>query len=115
MAKTTSRGKGLAKAKGKRETSKESIPDGSGSETEQALRRRILDETRQDPVDAVEAGGSGVGRQDEDVDAVDDDDNVDDDDGDTETAEEEAVRKKREEAAKKKEAAAKKKAVEKKA
>ena len=79
------------------------------------MRRRILDETRQDPVDAVEAGGSGVGRQDEDVDAVDDDDNVDDDGEDTETAVEEVAKKKREEAAKKKEAAAKKKAVEKKA
>ena len=85
MTKTTAKGKGPGRPKGKRETSRESIPDGSGSETEQALRQRILDETRHDPVEAGEAGGSSVGRIGEDVDA--EDDNVDDDGGDTETAE----------------------------
>ena len=65
MAKTTTRGKGPGKVKGKRDTSKESNHDGSGSDTEEALRQRILDETRQDAVDTAEAGGSGVGRQDE--------------------------------------------------
>ena len=115
MAKTTSRGKGPKKAKGKRDASKESDQDDSGSDTEQALRQAILDATRQDPVDVAEAGGSGVGGQNEDADVGNDDDNVDDDGGGTETAEEEAARKKREEAVRKKEAAAKKKAAEKKA
>ena len=86
------KGKGLKKAK----NAKESVDDVSGSDTETALRQAILDNTRQDPVDA-EAGGSGVNGQSEDVNDGEDDVIADDDDDVTETAEEEAARKKREE------------------
>ena len=67
MAKTTSKGKGPGRPKGRRETSKESGQDGSESDTAEILRQRILDETRQDAVDTAEAGGSGVGEADAEV------------------------------------------------
>ena len=62
MAKTTSKGKGPRRPKGRRETLRESDQDRSGSDTAEMLRQRILEETRQDAVDTAEAGGSGVGR-----------------------------------------------------
>ena len=111
MAKASAKGKGPKKAR----NAKESEQDVSGSDTESALRQAILENTRQDPVDVGEAGGSGVNGQIEDVNDGEDDDNADDDGGVTETAEEEAARKKREEVVRKKEAAAKKKAADKKA
>ena len=62
MAKTTTRGKGPGKAKGRqRDTSKESNRDGSGSDTEEALRQKIL-ETEGRTLSDTEAGGSGSGR-----------------------------------------------------
>ena len=110
MVKASAKGKGPKKAK----NAKESVGDVSGSDTESALRQAILDNTRQDLVDA-ETGGSGVNGQSEDVNDGEDDVIADDDDDVTETAEEEAARKKREEVVRKKEAAAKKKAADKKA
>ena len=112
MAKTT-KGKGPGRPKGRRETSRESGQDGSESDTAEMLRQRILDETRQDAMDAAEAGGSGVGRQDG-ADAEVEGDRIvelDDDGGPTELGEE-AARKKKEEAARKRSETAKKKAAE---
>ena len=114
MAKTT-KGKGPGRPKGTREKSNEQ--DGSESDTAEMLRQRILDETRQDVGDAVEAGGSGNVRQDGAEAEVEGSRIVelDEDGGPTETGDE-AARKKKEEAARKKsEAANKKKALEKKA
>ena len=110
MAKTT-KGKGPGRPKGKRETSKESN-DGADSDTSEILRQRILDETRQDGVETVEVGPSGLGGAGAEV----EDDRFEelDDDGPTES-EEEAARKKKEEAARKRAETMRKKAADKKA